>query len=53
MPPMFSRTQSFLEGASGVGTKEVALRPKSPGSMVVLEEQVEAIEEEGCGWWWG
>lgn len=34
-PPMFSLTQSLLEGASGGGTKAVALRPKSPGSRVL------------------
>ncbi len=36
---MFNLTQSFLEGASGVGTKAVALNPKSPGSMVLTTEK--------------
>lgn len=37
LPPMFSLTQSFLDGASGVGTKAVAFRPKSPGSSVLVD----------------
>ena len=35
-PPIFSRTQSFLEEASGVVTKDVALSPKSPVSRVLV-----------------
>lgn len=45
LPPMFSLTQSFLEGASGVEINDVALSPKSPGSMLLLAITI----EEGCG----
>lgn len=43
-PPIFSRTQSFLEEASGVVTKEVALSPKSPVSRVLT-----VVNADTCG----
>ena len=36
LPPTLSRTQSFLEVASGVGTSAVTLNPKSPTVSLVL-----------------
>lgn len=33
LPPMLSRTQSFLEVASGVGANAVTLSPKSPVAL--------------------
>lgn len=46
-PPTFSLTQSFLEGASGVGTSVVLLRVKSVGSLICVLAAQSGLSREG------